>query len=691
MSAPPGGGAPGTVNGPKAPALKPTTRRKPNADPLRARQKPRPNSQVMRPPADWKPKSVDHSANLLKTQADQVTMQRRKTGGWSEAAPLDAMEFPLVTTKREIMEGLRYHIMRLSKYKNDKPVNIDVTDQDQFPRPVTLHRRDPRQPSAHRMMMKQELIEENPADDTEAERLRQQKAEREAQRALDQAQIAPVARPNEPKKQQTNKKEKASAFYGRNTEEKKKQTELRYAETLPWHLESADADKGVWVGSYIAGLSDVNCALAIDGGRFRMIPLERYYRFDEKPRFSTLTLEEAENMMKKNHEVKRWVMLDKEKEKEIEDTRRFIRGGPRVKTESATSRAAPRAERQDDRELDMSGDEFQDDDETPGFEADDEDSKDAKERLRRNHLASNTFGEGEEDKVDEEEREEKMEKLKRKTIGKQTAKALVKLEHAMDYDELDSEEEDNNPFTSESESDDEEEEKKEEEKKEDIKKEDDSKKDQTVSGANSKGTNTPSKSKGGDANKKGKLKRAGSPNLSESSEAESTRKKAKTGKGTASMVPSRAGTPLPGQPKAAGGATSDGEATAGEASDGGLKLKKKKKQIIELRGGRSDSRAGSAVPSGAPSNSPNKGVSTPRGSPPPSQPAPPKRIEASEIIAAIPAEGITLGNLLRMFHSRIDKPGGQTKSEWLQMVKQHGEYESASKLLKPKKSATPST
>jgi len=44
-----------------------------------------------------------------------------------------------------------------------------------------------------------------------------------------------------------------------------------------------------------------------------------------------------------------------------------------------------------------------------------------------------------------------------------------------------------------------------------------------------------------------------------------------------------------------------------------------------------------------------------------------------------------------MFHSRIDKPGGQTKSEWLQMVKQHGEYESASKLLKPKKSATPST
>jgi len=67
---------------------------------------------------------------------------------------------------------------------------------------------------------------------------------------------------------------------------------------------------------------------------------------------------------------------------------------------------------------------------------------------------------------------------------------------------------------------------------------------------------------------------------------------------TTSVVPSRSATPLPGRPKGVGGATSDGEATAGEASDGGLKLKKK----IKLKSGTgatgtpSGSRAGSPAP-----------------------------------------------------------------------------------------------
>jgi hypothetical protein len=97
------------------------------------------------------------------------------------------------------------------------------------------------------------------------------------------------------------------------------------------------------------------------------------------------------------------------------------------------------------------------------------------------------------------------------------------------------------------------------------------------------------------------LKRPGSPNLSESSGNESSRKKVKIAK---SGVASRSGTPLPGRPKGIGGAMSDGEATAGEASDGGAKLKKK----IKLKSGtgatgtpsgsRAGSRAGSPVPLG---------------------------------------------------------------------------------------------
>jgi hypothetical protein len=62
-------------------------------------------------------------------------------------------------------------------------------------------------------------------------------------------------------------------------------------------------------------------------------------------------------------------------------------------------------------------------------------------------LGANLFGEGEESKVDEEERELQLEKLKRKVMGKKTMKDLMKLEHAMDYDDSDSDKDGENPFT----------------------------------------------------------------------------------------------------------------------------------------------------------------------------------------------------------------------------------------------------
>jgi transcription initiation factor TFIIF subunit alpha len=389
----------------------------------------------------------------------QLARIRAQNGGWTEKPPEDHKDYPLVTTKRALLEGIRHHIMRLNTAKGDSSkakgeVDLDVTNQDQFPRPVTLLRRDPRLPPAYRMAVKEEPTPMDPADAAEFERVRQLKAEREAQRALDQAQIAPVARSNEPKPKQSNKKEKPTAFYGRNSDAQKKESKIHYEETWPWHLEDAEGKAGVWVGSYVASLSDLHVALVIDGARFRMIPLERYYRFDEKPKFDTLSLDDAEKMMYEVKEIKRWVMKQKDQElaeREKNETRQFLRGPTRVKTESATSRMARRTERQDDFELDFEGDEFQDDDEAPGFEADDdEDAKAAKDRIRREQVSANTFGEGEEDKVEQQEREEQLEKLRAKMIGKQTVKTLKKLEHGLDYDDLESGSEENNPFTDES-------------------------------------------------------------------------------------------------------------------------------------------------------------------------------------------------------------------------------------------------
>ncbi|KXX80267.1 Transcription initiation factor IIF subunit alpha [Madurella mycetomatis] len=677
MSAPP----PAANGAPRPPSGAPVFQRKANANPLVARKKPRPKPALSRPPKGGPVPTKDPN-ELTPEQRDalrQLALQRQQNGGWSEKPPENYLDFPLVMTKRSILEGVRHHIMRMTKAKGEGIV--DVTNQEQFPRPVTLLRRDPRLPSVHRMAVKEEPAPMDPAEAAEFERLRQLKADKEAQRALDQAQIAPVARSNEPKPKQNNKKEKMTSFYGRNSDAQKKESKIHYEETWPWHLEDAEGKSGVWVGSYVAGLSDLNVALVIDGARFRMIPLERYYKFDEKPKFDTLPLDVAEKMMYEVKQVKRWVMKQKEDElleREKNETRNFLRGPTRVKTESATSRMARRDERQDDFELDFSGDEFQDDDETPGFEADDEDTKESKTRIRREQVSANTFGEGEEDKVEQEERERQLEKLKRKMMGKQTMKSLKKLEHAMDYDE-DSDSEDNNPFTDHEDSD-------EESESEDRKEEDEAKKgdqkEQSASGANTKGNTTPSgKHKAAEAAKKGKLKRPGSPNMTDSSDNEAIRKKLKTGKG--SVTASRGATPLPGRPKTLG-ATSDGEATAGEASDAGAKLKKKLKVKPGVRPGGTPSGSRPVSPAPAASQGPSTvGSATPSGSPP----AGDNRIQPSEIVESLAPyaeEGITLGDLLRKFHNRINRPGGTTKSEWIQMVKAQSVYDTKSKLLRPK-------
>jgi transcription initiation factor TFIIF subunit alpha len=124
-----------------------------------------------------------------------------------------------------------------------------------------------------------------------------------------------------------------------------------------------------------------------------------------------------------------------------------------------------------------------------------------------------------------------------------------------------------------------------------------------ASGSSTKGTNTPKKGKAKS------LKRAGSP-VSESSGNESVRKKPKVKKTAAgssvagvanSARGSRAGTPVPaaiGKRKGnlGAGSGSDGEATAGEMSDGAGVRKKKIKLVASNRGTPSASRAGSPIP-----------------------------------------------------------------------------------------------
>ncbi|KAM5354338.1 hypothetical protein ACJ41O_000987 [Fusarium nematophilum] len=662
MSAPPPGNPPSKPPGPpngvsrsqKANPLRPM-RKKPRGNPLVASRKPGP-----------KPSAQQSNAGSQNGSKPSPEELRKQYGGWSEPPPAQYNDIPIMTTKKALLDGIRYHMMKFSQAKiGDRPV--DPTDQDDFARPVTLHRRDARQPPPGRAV-KVEAPEQPQVDEQETERLAQIKAEREAQRAIDQAKIAPVVKEINPKRPKKQKEEKTNFNRAPKTPAAKKESDLRYEEALPWHLEDAEG-KNVWVGSYVAALSESNVAFMIDKSVFRMVPLEKWYKFTAKPPFQPFTIDEAEALMSKKVDVGRWVMKDEEKragQQDLEATRRLLYGrGQMIKTESATFRAASRSEKLDHDEIDMSGDEFQDDDEAPLFEKnDDEDTKESKDRIRREQLGANLFGEADEGEVDRELDEQEREEIVRQKLGKATRKALIKRDREDIYESDNSED---NPWSSSSddnssdEEDEADEDKKDDDDKKDGKDGDVKDKDKDKS-KGTKGTSTPSGKKP-EGSKKGKsLKRAGSPALSESSGNESSRKKLK--KNVTPATGSRAGTPLPQGAAArramAAGSGSDGEVTASEMSDGAAPRKKKLKLVNSARGTPSASRAGSPNPA--------QGAASP-GSPGNSV------IEPAEILEKIPNEGIVIGDLIKLFQHRLgDKPGQMPKNEWIQLVKKLCDY-----------------
>lgn len=348
--------------------------------------------------------------------------------GWSEPPPAGYNDIPIKTTKKALLAGVRFHLMKFHQAKvEDTPV--DPTDQDEFTRPVTLHRRDARQPPPGRVVKEEEPEAAQP-NEAEAERQAQLRAERETQKAEDQAKIAPLAKDNAPKKPKKQKEERTIFSKAPKTQAAKKESDIRYEEALPWHLEDADG-KNVWVGGYEAALSESNVAFVIDGSVFRMVPVEKWYRFTSKSRFQAYSIEEAEAILAKKFKPGRWVMKgEKEQDaaRELEDTRRMLYGkGSMIKTESATFKAASRQEKMEHDDIDFDDDMFQDDDETMQVEKqEDEDTKESNGRIRREQLGANTFGDGDEQEVDKELMEQLKEEQQRQKYGKSTKKALIK-------------------------------------------------------------------------------------------------------------------------------------------------------------------------------------------------------------------------------------------------------------------------
>ncbi|KAG9241164.1 putative transcription initiation factor IIF subunit alpha [Calycina marina] len=718
MSASPSGFSNGQVptpNGGPRPQMRNPLVKKPVDKTLVARKKKPVRAKVFSESLKIKP--TDSQA-IRKPSAPQhaapVPGPPRSTFGFTGPQPTEYQDFPLYTTKRALMQGMRHHVARFS---TTSKTPVDPTDQNEFTRPIALHRRDPRQPVAKDV---KDPVMEDAVDSKEQERMEILKAEKEAQRAADLAQIAPSKGVSAIKKQAFRNEKTSQVYRQDTTAEEKKESDLRYEEALPWHMEDADY-KHIWIGNYEAALSDTNVVLVADGSIFRMVPVEKWYKFSRKGQFKTYTAEEAQTIMDKGVKEPRWLMQSHETkqaiEKEAQNMYSNFVGKPlfTVKQESATAMAS-KNEYQDADDLDFNDEDlFQDDDDTAQFETnvDDLDEKESKERIKREQLGANFFDQANEADVDEEEEEEKKMKERLDKEGKKLKKSLAKREKMTIYEESDSD-----PYadtSTDSDSDDEKKAEADRKKAEDEKKK--AAESKLASGASSKGTITPSgRSKHVDALKKtNNLKRSGSLGVSESSGNESSRKKKKTkhssqpAKGT-STSGSRSMSPVPSSSAPASGQTprkssivklnvnssklseiqsapphpsptaaiSDSEATGGEMSDGGPKRKK-----IKLRTGGSNSgtnsRAGSPAP-GRAANASRAGspvaVDSGAGALLP--------LQADEIIALLTPAGISIGELRSKFGNRIgDPPRPTTQKEFIRLVKENVDY-GKDKLLRPK-------
>ncbi|KAJ5040510.1 uncharacterized protein L3040_006165 [Drepanopeziza brunnea f. sp. 'multigermtubi'] len=751
MSASPSGQSNGPTPKGDAPLY---VRRSKAADPLRPRKKPvrrtgaAPHASTYKPnglPVAGRPtpqypvngKLPPRGAGPGPNQSSNVPGAGNSSakGGWTTSPEGQFMDYPLFTTKRAMREGLRYHIAR---FASKKPV--DPSDQNEFTRPVLLHRRDPRQPPPGKGVKDEDQTTmEAPMDSKEREKQEIAKAEKEKQRALDLAQIAPTgnnAAALAAKKTQAFRHEKTTQVYRLDkTEEQKKLSDLKYEEALAWHLEDAD-NKNTWVGNYEAALSDTNVIFVIEGASFKMIPIEKWYRFTPKGQFKTYTIEEAETQMAKKHKESRWVMKTNEQnesQRAVQESRKAMGSLFTVKAESNTFKSVGKREVQEMDDMDFEeGDLFQDDDEQVTFDPEnDEDAKDAQERVKRDRQGANVFDQTNEADVDEEEAEDKKAKEARKKLGKDVTKALRKRERNFVYNS-----DSDHPYSDSSEDDTSDEEKQKEidkkkdeeaknkEKAEEAKNKEKAKLDSTSkppSGASTKGANTPSgRPKHTDPLEKVKnLKRAGSPNLSESSGNESTRKKLKkkhqtSASGSSTPVPgSRPMSPAPQQAgpgqisrkgslvnikvnqgklsdivsappnpsPVRGSAAGDGEATGGEGSDGGKAPQKIKIHIASRAG----SRAGS--PAAASGESPSSRAQSPsaraqspsaRAQSPGAGPVGP--VQAHEIRKALPARGIPMKDLLKVFVGRVT---ADNRADFIRLVKSNSAY-GQDKLLRPK-------
>ncbi|KAK3705456.1 transcription factor IIF subunit tfg1 [Vermiconidia calcicola] len=583
-------------------------------------------------------------------------------------------EYPIYVSKEQITEGLHYHAMKLHSKANQDGVGVPVNpyEESQFTRPVRLHRRNARD--------KMEIAEQSDAasgmDDKEREQMSIKRAERQAEREANQALIAPTGGdPKNPQKRKKPQKKVEDVYFDENNPKQKARAQLRYEEARPWHLEDFEG-KNTWVGNYEEPPSNSSVMFEIGVSGFRMVPVEKWYKFSERNRFSVMDSDAVEKHMSKKVKAPRWFLgtqqaNDDERKQKVLQMRKQrqaeMRGGDDDEQDPFMKREDYQA---DVDEIDFEfNDEFQDDDEGFMFgDQQDEDQKEIEKRIREEQRTANLGGTGvkDEDKDwDAEEEREKRAEQDEKRRTKRMRRQLIKKERKNEYDS----DSDRGEFSESEESEDSEEERErleEERKQEEIRKLNGDK-----SGASSKGTNTPTgRSDKRDTSKSfgASLKRPGSPDLSEMSGNESSRKKVKGANGRAvSSAPNgaRSLSPETAKPKRTGAGGYGSGSDTDTSRTGRPKIRLRNTPPASPHEGNTPTASRTVSPSGTGSRAQSP------------QRKAPTFPTLEEVRGAIPPNGIDLRELANIFKPRVI--GRQP--EFIALVKMAGKQDNATKRI----------
>lgn len=663
--------APDAANG-----QQPVRRRRPRppADPLRKPRRPLQN--INRPLVSLS--QMNEAKKPAPGPVDDGT--KTKDALRQEYLAQGATVFPLIVTRRDLKE-LRHHVMRLQSKSR-----VDIEDKSQFTPPIKLHRRDPRAPpSGAGSHFEEEDTKEDLEEIKERERIEQQKEERRKVREENQAKIAPTGL----KKPNAFQKKTEQKYRPDDTPEAKKRQLLRYEETLPWHLEDFD-NKQTWVGTYESELSEAHVMLSSTNpndplsGAIQMAPMERWYRFNVKGKIKP-SGDDLDQVMYKVENVPGFLRnieqravkreADAENARNRHGLRTRVGGGDddegRIRRSKANDDGGfvKREDDADDIDFNLEED-FADDEEGLNglFEGDEQDVKEASEKLKRDQLQAALWERPDEQALQRREEQERKILEELKIMEKFTRKTLAKREKKFDY--LDSDPE--NPYITESESDTDSETERQRAKEEEEKKaaEQNGKaidSGNVPSGASTKGSNTPSGNhKPSDLKSK---KRPGSPNLSEASGNESSRKKHK--KNREHLLDGSRKSSFANLGRAGSG--SDSEMTdAGRAK---RRKDKKEKNRLVLGGSPSGSPGTSRAGSPAASSQVNGSrAASPSASVRPAIPS------AKEIYECLPPQGMNLKDLIAKFKGRVDNTNSKL---FIKLVKAVSSFDKQKSWLTP--------